>query len=181
MVVAALRLVLVTFWLIQWHTPVRYTFFNPVNIEPLFLAFVTAALLAIERLRARRLALQAFVVTLLVFVGVFAREAMTLLAATFVGAHWRASQRTVDRLLVVFPLLGAGTVGFVVFGRLDRRALIVGAALILLGLVVWTQAQDGSRFVVPFYHVTSERTLFASPRWVSAYRASSPPRLCAMM
>jgi hypothetical protein len=105
---AALRLLLVTYWLIQWHTPVRYTFFNPVNIEPLFLALATAGLLAIERLRARRLEWQVFAITLLVFVGVFAREAMTLLAGTFIAAHWRAWPRGRDRLLVVVPLLGAG-------------------------------------------------------------------------
>src|SRR5262245_26625875 len=105
---AALRLALVTYWLIQWHTPVRYTFFNPVNIEPLFLALATAGLLAIERLRPRLLEGQAFVITLLVFLGVFAREAMTLLAATFIVARWRAWPKGLDRLVLFFPLLGAG-------------------------------------------------------------------------
>lgn len=159
---AALRLVLVTFWLIQWHTPVRYTFFTPVNVEPLFLAFVTGGLLTIERMRGARLEWQVLVsrhsdswhesrsaapgsqgarsedighirttsnaarrdappanyvanhclgtlvITLIVFVGVFAREAMALVAATFIAMRWRVLPKGPDRLLVVVPVLGAG-------------------------------------------------------------------------
>ena len=80
---ATTRLLLVTFWMIQWHTPVRYTYFAPVNVEPLFLVCMLLALLVIERLPALSAGRGALVVSVIVFAGTFVRESMLLMAVVF--------------------------------------------------------------------------------------------------
>ena len=79
---AWLRLLLLAMWLMQWHTPARWVYFNPINVEPLFLLVVIAALLVMERWRAQPWRL-AVVLAPLLFAGAVTREAMLLMAVVF--------------------------------------------------------------------------------------------------
>jgi hypothetical protein len=100
----------------------------------------------------------------------------SLLALLFTTGLWLATRRrwwdgvlflavavlwafTRDTNAYVLAALGVGIVGFVVFARLDRRALVIAVVLIALGPIVWVQADDGGRWEIPFYHVMSERIL----------------------
>ena len=115
---ATTRLLLLTFWMIQWHTPVRYTYFAPVNVEPLFLVCVLLALLVIERLPALSAERAALVVSAIVFAGTFVRESMLLLAVVFAIRYAQAwkFESWRHRILSAFPLL-AGLVAVVVTTR----------------------------------------------------------------
>jgi hypothetical protein len=112
---ATTRLLLVTLWMIQWHTPVRYTYFAPVNVEPLFLVCMLLALLVIERVPALSAERAVLVASVIVFAGTFVRESMLLMAVVFAiryaqlwkFEHWR------QRIFGAFPLL-AGIVALVV-------------------------------------------------------------------
>jgi hypothetical protein len=115
---ATTRVLLVTFWMIQWHTPVRYTYFAPVNVEPLFLVCLLLALLVIERLPALSAERGALVVSVIVFAGTFVRESMLLMAVVFAIRYaqvWK-SETWRHRILGAFPLL-AGLVALVVTTR----------------------------------------------------------------
>jgi hypothetical protein len=109
------RVLLVTFWMIQWHTPVRYTYFAPVNVEPLFLVCILIALLVIERLPALSAERGALVVSVIVFAGTFVRESMLLMAVVFAircALAWKPETWR-HRILGAFPLL-AGVAALVV-------------------------------------------------------------------
>ena len=82
-----LRLLLLTMWMAQWHAPVRFVYFYPANVEPLFLAALIAALLVIERTRDRSPTRTAWPVAVLVFAGTLCRDSMVLAAIAFVAVH----------------------------------------------------------------------------------------------
>jgi hypothetical protein len=116
---AATRVLLVTFWMIQWHTPVRYTYFAPVNVEALFLVCMLLALLAIERLPSLPAERGALAVAAIVFAGTFVRESMLLIAVVFAIRYidvWKSGTWR-HRFLSAFPLL-AGLAALVVTTRL---------------------------------------------------------------
>ena len=80
------RFLVVALWLSQWHAPARFVFFNPVNVEPIFLATLIASLLAMEKSRDRPAWVAALWVAPLVLVGTLCRESMALVAVVF-AAH----------------------------------------------------------------------------------------------
>jgi hypothetical protein len=105
----------------------------------------------------------------------------SLLALVFTTGLWLVARRrwwncalfllvcilwafTRDTNAYVLAMLGIGVAGFVLFARLDRRALVVAAVLIALGPIVWVQANNSERWEIPFYHVMSERILDDSAR-----------------
>ncbi len=87
---AWLRLLLLAMWLMQWHTPARWVFFNPINVEPLFLLAVVASLLVMEQWRGQPWHAAAILAPLL-FAGTLTREAMVLMAVVFVAASRSAA------------------------------------------------------------------------------------------
>jgi hypothetical protein len=116
---AWLRLLLLAMWLAQWHTPARLLFFNPVNVEPLFLLAIMAGLTAIEEQRAAPAWRAAIVLVPLAFLGTLCRESMVLLPVAFVASRrplavaarrdWR------EALLIASPLVA--TVAALAFTR----------------------------------------------------------------
>ena len=94
---AGVRLLLVTAWMAQWHAPVRWIYFNPVNVEPLFLLVVIVALLAIEQTRTRSAVTAALMLAPLTLIGTLCRESMILvplaLAASRMPAVWGDARR----------------------------------------------------------------------------------------
>jgi hypothetical protein len=83
---ARIRLALVTLFAAAWHGPVRYVFFNPGYVDPLFLACVVAALLVIGSL-ARRYSMSGLALFLvLIAAGTLVRETMALVAVAFMFA-----------------------------------------------------------------------------------------------
>ena len=110
---AGIRLGLVLFWMLQWHAPVRYTYFNPVNVEPVFLAFLLLALIAIERMPRGAIERGAYVLSAIVFAGTLVRESMLLIAAVFAVRYytlWRAARpaAVIDALPAFLPLVAGG-------------------------------------------------------------------------
>lgn len=81
----ALRVLLVTLWMAAWHAPVRYVYFNPTNVEPLFFVALLAALLAIEKTKHLNAWRRALVVAPLVAVATVCRESGVLVSVVFVA------------------------------------------------------------------------------------------------
>lgn len=78
---AGVRLVMVAAYALQWHGPIRFVFYYPAYVDPLFQVFLLAGLLAGERLRSRpALAAGLWYVTLTVL-GTLARETMLTVPA----------------------------------------------------------------------------------------------------
>ncbi len=103
-----IRLLLVAAWMAQWHAPTRFVYFYPVNVEPLFLACLVAALLVIERTRGESPWRAMPLLVTLVFAGTLCRESMLLAPVMFIAAHrplalWRARPSMVA--VLALPLL----------------------------------------------------------------------------
>lgn len=84
---AALRLFLLAMWLVQWHAPPRWVYFNPVNVEPLFLVAVVAALIQIELQRDSSTWRAAARLVPLTVLGTLCRESMVLLPLAFIASR----------------------------------------------------------------------------------------------
>jgi hypothetical protein len=108
---ALVRLVLLTMWYAQWHAPVRFLYFNPVNVEPLFLLAIIVGLLVIEEQRTAPVWRAALILVPVAAVGALCRESMVLLPLAFAAGRqpltivarrdWKAA------LAVVLPLAAA--------------------------------------------------------------------------
>jgi len=141
---ATTRLLLVTFWMIQWHTPVRFTYYAPVNVEPLFLVSMLLALLAIERLPAVSAERGAIVVSVIVFAGTFVRESMLLMAMVFAIRYaqvWK-SETWRHRILGALPLL-AGLAALGVTTRLLAVSSTPSSPIEILSETVRTKSVFG--------------------------------------
>jgi hypothetical protein len=106
---AWLRLLLMTLWVIQWHGPVRFTYFYPAHVDPLFVAALFGGLLVVERSRATRLASASVAVLAITFVATLCRETALLIPLMFGVRHWRTilnPARPGDRLWLLLPGLG---------------------------------------------------------------------------
>lgn len=84
---AGVRLLLVAWWVVSWQAPARYVYFNPVNIEALFLALLLAGLLMIEGTRHRTAAHAAVMVAPVVALATLNRESGLLLGMVFLAAR----------------------------------------------------------------------------------------------
>lgn len=102
---AWVRLLVVTVWMAAWHAPARYVYFNPVNIEPVFIASLAAGLLAIEKTRHLSPMASALWITPIALLATLCRESGFLIAAAFVASRplWRLPKR--DYPAVVMPAL----------------------------------------------------------------------------
>ncbi len=63
---------------LQWHAPIRFAFYYPAYVDPLFQVFTLAALIAAERLFSTPSVLTGLIYTALVAVGTLARETMLI-------------------------------------------------------------------------------------------------------
>lgn len=109
---AAIRGLLVVCWMTMWHSPVRWTFFYPMNVDALFMVMLIAGLLVMERLRERRPIVVALALAPIVFAGTLVRESIVLVPASFAAAQMLAfaRDRRVERVMasaVPFFALGA--------------------------------------------------------------------------
>ena len=73
---AGIRLLIVAAFALQWHAPLRFAFYYPVYIDPLFQVFLLAALIVGERLTAQSAAIAGAAYVVLVAAGTYAREVM---------------------------------------------------------------------------------------------------------
>lgn len=105
------RVGLVIAWAAMWHSPVRWVYFYPANIDALSMTALFGGLLIIEAWRDRSPLVAALVLAPVVFVGTLAKETMVLVPITFGIAQVMAAarDRRVDRLV-------AATVPAIAFG-----------------------------------------------------------------
>jgi len=98
---AAIRVLTAAACVLQWHAPVRFVFYYPAYVDPLFQALVVAALIAGERLLDRPSLAAATLYTVIVAAGTAVRETMLIVpACALIGAvinrggarSWRISQ-----------------------------------------------------------------------------------------
>jgi len=98
---APIRGLLVVCWMTMWHSPMRWTFFYPMNVDALFMVVLIAGLLVMERLRERRPIIVALALAPIVFAGTLVRESIVLVPASFAAAQMLAlvRDRRVERVI----------------------------------------------------------------------------------
>jgi hypothetical protein len=102
----AIRILLVTAWIAMWHSPVRFVYFYPVNVDALFFVFLVGALLVVEKTRGWSAGAAAFALAPIVFAGTLVRETMFVAALAFAVAHRRTERggvTTVHLLALAVP------------------------------------------------------------------------------
>lgn len=67
---------------LQWHAPLRFVFYYPAYVDPLFQVFTIAALIAAERIGATPSMTSGVAYVLLVTMGTLARETMLIVPAS---------------------------------------------------------------------------------------------------
>jgi len=105
-----LRVTLVIAWAMMWHSPVRWVYFNPANIDALSMVSLLAGLLIIEAWRDRSPLVASLLLAPIVFVGVLIKETIVLVPITFGIAQVMAvaRDRRLDRLVAVaIPVVAA--------------------------------------------------------------------------
>lgn len=75
---AGIRLVIVAAFALQWHAPLRFAFYYPAYVDPLFQVFLIAALIVGEKLTGTSSAAAGVAYAALVAAGTFAREVMVI-------------------------------------------------------------------------------------------------------
>ncbi len=105
---ALLRVGLVIAWITMWHSPVRWVYFYPANVDALFMVALIGGLLVIEVWRGRPPLLAACVLAPIVFIGTLVREAMALVPLAFGVAQMTEAMRDrrIERLIAsIVPVL----------------------------------------------------------------------------
>lgn len=107
------RLLIVVAFMVQPHSPVRYTYFQPLAVEPAMLAFLLAGLLGVEWFRSSPSPWRATTVALIVASGVIFHEAvlvvgvcMLLSAAPSAPHRWRERWNALEQAGAWLPLIG---------------------------------------------------------------------------
>lgn len=106
---AVVRVVLVIAWAAMWHSPVRWAYFYPANIDALSMTSLIGGLLIIEAWRDRSPIVAALLLAPVVFVGTLIKETMVLVPIAFGIAQVVAAtrDRRVDRLVAsTVPVIG---------------------------------------------------------------------------
>lgn len=84
---AGVRLLMVAAYALQWHGPLRFAFYYPAYVDPLFQVFVLAALIAAEQLATRPTLAAGVGYVVVTVIGTLSRETMLLVpAAGLIGA-----------------------------------------------------------------------------------------------
>jgi hypothetical protein len=127
---AGVRLLMVAAYALQWHAPVRFVFYYPAYVDPLFQVFLLAALIAGERLVSRPTLIAGISYVVLTVFGTLARETMLMVpAAGLIGAF--AARRTRGITALLWP----------------ARALITGLAAFAAVFLTLTGARAGYGFI----------------------------------
>ncbi len=95
---AVVRVALVVAWATMWHSPVRWVYFYPVNIDALSLTSLFGGLLIIEARRDRSPLITSLLLAPVVFVGTLIKETIVLVPIAFGIAQVLAAAR--DRRVV---------------------------------------------------------------------------------
>lgn len=98
---AVVRIGLVIAWAAMWHSPVRWVYFYPANVDALSMASLLAGLLIIEAWRDRSPLVASLLLAPVVFVGTLIKETIVLVPIAFGIAQVAAAarDRRVDRLV----------------------------------------------------------------------------------
>jgi hypothetical protein len=84
---SAMRLLLVTLFLMSWVGPARFVYFTPAYVDPLFFVFLMIGLLIVDGTRLRPPMASALWLAPVVFVGTLCRESMVVVGLAFAGCH----------------------------------------------------------------------------------------------
>jgi hypothetical protein len=76
------RVLMAAAFALQWHAPLRFVFYYPAYVDPLFQVFMVAALIAAERMIGNPSLAAGAAYTLLVAAGTLARETMLIVPAS---------------------------------------------------------------------------------------------------
>ena len=109
---AGIRLLMVAAFAWQWHAPLRFAFYYPVYVDPLFQAFLLGALIAGERLVERTTVAAAARYAALVAAGTLARETMLVLPVCALMGAVVGRRIGARRLLWPALALAAGVLAF---------------------------------------------------------------------
>jgi hypothetical protein len=114
------RVLMAAAFALQWHGPIRFVFYYPAYVDPLFQVFMVAALIVAERLLSRPSIGAGLAYTLLVGIGTTARETMLIVPACGLIAALQPRRQALQRR-AVWPVFGliAGVTAY-----LGARALV---------------------------------------------------------
>jgi hypothetical protein len=108
---AIVRVLLVIAWIAMWHSPVRWVYFYPANVDALFMVLLITGLLIVEAWRGRSPVAAAFLLAPVVFVGTLVREAMVLVPIVFGLSQIdavRHDRRTERLVAAAVPIVALG-------------------------------------------------------------------------
>ena len=135
---SAMRVFLVTLYLITWVGPARFVYFTPAYVDPLFIVFLMSGLLMVDATRRRPPMGSALWLAPVMFVGTLCRESMGVVGLAFLGCHnpvaavragrWRDAAWTMVPLLAAF--VGLMFAHFVAIPTGPTTALTLPLALI---------------------------------------------------
>lgn len=145
---AGVRVLMAAACALQWHGPLRFVFYYPAYVDPLFQALVVAALIAGERLLDRQSLAAGFAYAGLIAAGTFVRETMLIVpAGTLAGAVANRSCTRAWRFTWAALAFAAGAAAFLIarslveprpgYRFLDAIALHLGNKPIDSLLLVW--------------------------------------------
>lgn len=109
-----LRVLMAAACALQWHAPIRFVFYYPAYVDPLFQVFMVAALIAAERLINGSSIGAGAAYTLLVAIGTLARETMLILpASALIGFVISRGPAAAARARWAAVALAAGAAAFI--------------------------------------------------------------------
>ena len=119
-----IRPLLLTLFILQWHAPVRFSYFYPAYIDPVFFTFLVGGLLLITKIKLHPSAITIAVFSAIMFLGAFFRETILLLAIStpFI-------QNPIDVTLVQWRQLKQTLANIKMWLLLPTLAAIVGIAI----------------------------------------------------
>lgn len=121
---AVVRVILVISWAAMWHSPVRWVYFYPVNIDSLAMTSLIGGLLIVEVWRDRSPLVASLLLAPVVFVGTLIKETIVLVPIAFaiVQVVAMARDRRAERLVAAaVPVIALALAGLFV------RSIVVPA------------------------------------------------------
>lgn len=100
---ASMRVLVIVFFMIDPHSPMRFSYFYPINVDATTLMFLAAGLLGLDYLRDRRTPTRVIWMSLLVGIGVTVREVVLVIAFAALVVRPKFANRG-GRWLVWLPL-----------------------------------------------------------------------------
>jgi hypothetical protein len=185
---AVARISVLVFFMVEPHSPLRFTFFYPVNVDPLATTWLVAGLLGVDWFLARPGVARAGAVGLLVAVGVVFREIVLVvaMAMTCAPAHVPEGETARAGGRGLIARLGAGAwlplvTGVLAFAAVRAWSVETPSDYRLWGAVTYwlqwkTPAQMalapllvfGPALALPLYFARSSlRTLVERPDWMA--------------